>query len=480
MSSARQGLACLTLFAAPFVLSGLFVIGLSIRGFATDEPPQKNLMTALFGAVFTLAGLAIIAAAIYGTRRANAEAALKARHPGEPWMWKPEWAARRIGDGSRASIVVLWIFTLIWNALSAPVVFILPAELARGNRGIWIAILFPLVGIGLLIAALRATLRRMRFRESFLVLDSLPASPGGVMRGHVEIPVERTTFAAATSIVATLSCIHRRVTGSGKSRSTSETARWQEIVHIPAGSVGMMQHGSTLQLSIPLPLDVPSTDMRNPNDATIWRLGVEADVPGIDYTATFELPVFATAAAHAAAPPPSTFRATSAPATRTIRERETTEGLVIEFPAFRLNSAAAAVFVFAVIFGGSGFFAGTVGAPFIFPLIFGLIGLILLYVAIDLFFGTSTMLVHRDGIRETRRLLFTRTLEYPSTLIRDVRMKIGMQQTRVGGTPTAWYHLEIVRLNGKPKPIGRAIRDKREAEWLVTRIHKRLGLDTSR
>jgi len=447
-----------------------------MRGLTTGEPLRDTLGQLLFGTIFTLAGLAIMGAAIYGTRRANAEAALRARHPGEPWMWNREWAARRISDGSRTSVVVLWVFTLIWNGLSAPVVFILPTELAKGNRGIWIALLFPLVGIGLLIAAMRATMRRMRFRESFLVLDSLPASPGGVMRGRIEIPVERTTFAAATSIVATLSCIHRRVTGSGKSRTTSETARWQEIVHIPASSVGMMAQGSTLPIAIVLPLDLPSTDMRNRNDATIWRLGIEADVPGIDYTATFELPVFATGAAHAAAPPPAAVRAPGPPVTRTIRERETIEGLVIEFPAFRLNSAAAAILVFAVIFGGSGLFAGTLGGSFVFPLVFGGIGLLLLYVAIDLFFGRSTMLVHRTGIRETRHLFFARTLDYPSSLIREVRMKIGMQQTRTGGTPTAWYTLELVRLNGKPKPIGRPIGDKREAEWLVQQIRERLAV----
>lgn len=476
MSSSRQGLACLTLFAAPFALAGLFVIGISIRGFIADEPLPKTLMTGLFGIVFTLAGSGIIAAAIYGTRRADAEAALKARHPGEPWMWNREWVDRRISDGSRASVVALWFFTLIWNGISAPVLCLIPAELAKGNRGIWIALLFPLAGIGFIVAAVRATLRRMRYRESFFVLDSLPARPGDVMRGRVEIPVERTALASGSSIVATLTCIHRRVTGSGKSRSTSETARWQEIVPIPLASVGMMAAGSTLPIAVALPDDVPQTDVRNPNDATIWRLGVEADVPGIDYAATFELPVFRTAHAPSAMPS-SPSRAAAPPATRTLIDRETADGLVIEFPPFRLNSAAAAVFVFALIFGGSAFFIGTNGFTFIFPLIFGLVGILLLYVAIDLLLGASTLLVHRHGIRESRRLFFARHHEYSKNLIRDVRMKIGMQQTRVGGTPTAWYHLELVRLNGKSKPIGRAIRDKREAEWLVGRVRDRLQLD---
>jgi hypothetical protein len=43
-----------------------------------------------------------------------------------------------------------------------------------------------------------------------------------------------------------------------------------------------------------IPSDCEPSDERNPNDRTLWRLTASAKVPGIDYSATFEVPVFKT------------------------------------------------------------------------------------------------------------------------------------------------------------------------------------------
>jgi hypothetical protein len=413
---------------------------------------------------------------IWGNRRARAEAELRARHPGEPWMWEPGWAEKRIPDASRASAIGFSMFAIFWNAIAFPIAFFAWPEMQSGNRGALVALLFPLVGIGLLVVAIRAIVRRMRFRESLFVLDTLPARPGSVLRGTVEIPVERATFAGATSITITLSCIRRVVTGSGKSRSVSESALWQEVVDVTPASTGMAPGGSALPVSIALPPDVPSTETRSANDRTLWRLAVEADMPGIDYASTFELPVFATGEPVAVDVRPIARPAASRPpALRSVVERETVDGLVLEFPRFRRNSSAAALFLFGLIFGGSAYFMVSAGAPFFFPLIFGLVGALILYAAVEQLFASATIVVRRDGVSATQKLLAARTRDYATTAIRDVRMKIGAQQTRTGGTPTPWYELELLDTTGKPRRIGLPIRNKREAEWLLTRIHDRLG-----
>jgi hypothetical protein len=53
--------------------------------------------------------------------------------------------------------------------------------------------------------------------------------------------------------------------------------------------------------------------------------------------------------------------------------------------------------------------------------------------------------------------------------IAEVRTGIGMQ---VGGTP--YYDLMLVGNNGRKVPAGRAIRDKREAEWLADTVREAL------
>jgi hypothetical protein len=53
--------------------------------------------------------------------------------------------------------------------------------------------------------------------------------------------------------------------------------------------------------------------------------------------------------------------------------------------------------------------------------------------------------------------------------IADVTTRIGMQ---VGGTP--YYDLILIRKDGRKVPAGRAIRDKREAEWLADTVRQAL------
>ena len=53
--------------------------------------------------------------------------------------------------------------------------------------------------------------------------------------------------------------------------------------------------GISIPVAIPIPADARKTDERDAADRVIWRLVLAADEPGIDYSATFEVPVFRTA-----------------------------------------------------------------------------------------------------------------------------------------------------------------------------------------
>src|SRR6185436_45729 len=53
--------------------------------------------------------------------------------------------------------------------------------------------------------------------------------------------------------------------------------------------------GMRVPFSFEIPAEAPSSDLSAPADKVLWQLAVSAELPGIDYKATFELPVFATA-----------------------------------------------------------------------------------------------------------------------------------------------------------------------------------------
>jgi hypothetical protein len=90
--------------------------------------------------------------------------------------------------------------------------------------------------------------------------------------------------------------VRRITTGSGKQRSTTENTLWE----VERFVMHELLEGQSEQSAIPVEIQIPSncrpSDERNPDDQTLWRLTVAAKVPGIDYSATFLVPVFETAA----------------------------------------------------------------------------------------------------------------------------------------------------------------------------------------
>ena len=91
----------------------------------------------------------------------------------------------------------------------------------------------------------------------------------------------------------TLRSVRITLTGSGKNRSTHEAVLWESTRTMP-GSL-WEAGGISIPVAIPIPADARKTDERDAADRVIWRLVLAADEPGIDYSATFEVPVFRTA-----------------------------------------------------------------------------------------------------------------------------------------------------------------------------------------
>ncbi len=296
MSAARPadaGFGCLVLFLLPFAGAGV-VAGYQAFRVGSGDWGQAAML-AVFALVFGGVGFGGIAAAAAGRRRLAEAAALEARHPASPWLWRADWAAGRIEDGSRTHMWTAWAFAAFWNLISLPAaVMAVRAAVTEGRTAAWLALVFPLVGAGLLVWAVRTTLRYRRYGISVLELATVP---GGV--GHSLAGIVRTTslLQPHDGFLVRLRCIRRVTRGSGKHRSTSETVLWEEERRV-RGEPSRTAHGMGMAIPVgfPLPLDAAPTDSRNARDQVLWRLVVAASVPGVDYESTFEVPVFRTAA----------------------------------------------------------------------------------------------------------------------------------------------------------------------------------------
>jgi hypothetical protein len=151
-------------------------------------------------------------------------------------------------------------------------------------------LLFSLVGAGLIIGAIYTTLRRLKFGRSICTIDRVPIEPGHAFHGEIEL---RGDTVPDDGYRLLLICVHRVVTGSGKNQSTRETPLWQTENRITAATAMRLATGGVrVPFSLTIPADARATDLRISRDQIVWRLDASAEMPGIDFAASFELPVF--------------------------------------------------------------------------------------------------------------------------------------------------------------------------------------------
>jgi hypothetical protein len=471
------------LFCLPFLGFGLFAVNEGLNLLAAGDTKQA-VPALIFGVVFTLVPLALLLALRRGRRALARASTRRARHPDEPWLWNEAWADGRIHCSNRSSLVVAWVFAVCWNAISWPLAYQVPGELERGNPAVWLALLFPLIGLGMLVWALRATLRWRRFGSSVFEMTTHPGVLGGELSGRLRAG---DGLFEAREFGLRLSCIRRYVTGSGKSRSTHEDVLWTEDATLSPRALTRGPSGVELPLGFALPYDCRPSDPVESNDRILWRLEVRADVPGVDYAARFELPVFVTSESA-----PRRTRAALARergGAQTLPAGPLPSGIVVRphpqggteivLPAGRHPRLALAVTLFAALFAGAGALCVEGGGPLVLSLVLAFFGALTTWGALRLWLRSVRVIVRSDAVELVARMPWgTRSKRILASEIGAVDLGIGM---RAGHT--SYWDLWL-RPRGESGGGGRArsgtriaasVADKGEAEQLLAVISAELG-----
>jgi hypothetical protein len=262
--SARTG--CLVAFGLPLAILAVYAGNTAMRLHALDAPRGMVLIYGCVAAAFGIFGLGLLATAWRGRRReASAD-------------------PRRISDQGPALTPFVWGFALVWNVIAIPLTLVFVPDAMRGGEPLgWLTLLFPIAGAGMIIAAIRLTIRGLRFRESTLVLDTLPVPIGGRLRGHVEVSHPLTSV---SKVMIRLTALSRTRSGS----KTFESIVCDEKRELPLAQIRRNDEGSIVPVEISVPASAPASDTTNAIQI-YWRLTVDAELPGVDYKATFDVPV---------------------------------------------------------------------------------------------------------------------------------------------------------------------------------------------
>lgn len=493
MTQPSKGAAIiLTLFGLPFLGGGLAFIYTQLlsRG---DFNTFDTFTGIMFGLVFVLIGGGLIYAAFRGYGLLKQQAAREESNPLSPWLWRLDWTSRRAESQNKKSEIASWVFAILCNLITLPFLFRMVPNFARnGDPRVFLLLGFNLFGVILIVKASRATIRHQRFGDAYFEFDALPFSPGERVGGRIHLKFDTR---AEHGIDLRLSCVRKLVSGSGDNRSTNQIVLWQAEHNVPAGAVEPGPLGRAIPVDFSPPADSLVTDHDNPSDQILWLLHAQADVPGVDYSDDFEIPVFRSAASAEpasdsgtrtttgtdrfgfATPQPSDANsgAVPQPAHAKVVVSMGSGGTEFYFPALRNPSRALVLFLVLLVWTGVAYVLYQKHAPIFFFILLGLSDLIVIAGFLHVTFGSARICV-RSGEILSRTGIFglgrTRRIQ-----VSDVASIVPVASMPQGNSSGNQLHAIRMRLkDGRKFTLADEIDSRQEARWVVSQIETLAGL----
>ncbi|HVS54464.1 MAG TPA: hypothetical protein VHD62_19060 [Opitutaceae bacterium] len=408
MAKPNSSGGCGFVFCAIFALAGGALLVAAARGYRSGQDWRAMLGMGGTGLAFVAVGTGLGVAMRRGALRQRDEARRREQFPGEPWKWRAAWDGRPSGPDRSQGAAMLWLFTLFWNAISIPAAIGAAQKIAQGQKMLLFVAIFPAIGLLLLAQAIYLTIRARKYGRAMFVPVALPGEIGGTLGGVIQVPAQ---IVPEDDARLALRCIRRGASGSGDSRTVHENVLWEKEVRLAREKWRSAANGTEIPVLLPIAATCQPTEMTNDNDnRVLWRLAVSAKTPGVDFAASFEVPVFATGRAPQLAaadvPPLEEYRA------EPLREvdlaaagvRREADGFV--FTSKHLGGLRAAFGLAALLLTALEIVLVRGDAPWVLLIVFGMFAGLALLMAHDLWAGDLAVRVMGDEVVVRKSRLF--------------------------------------------------------------------------
>ena len=491
----KVGPVFLTIFALPFLGGGLFFI----CGLLTSSPNvhASSLAIGLFVAsFFVLVGAGLIFAAFKGYGLLKKQAAFQDANPLSPWLWRADWATGRAEGANKKGYIGAWIAAAFCTLITAPFMLgLIPDLLRKGDPRVFLLLGFNLFSAILIINAIRATIRHERFGNSYFEFDPLPIVPGRRMTGRIQLRFETQ---ATHGIDLRISCIRRIVTGSGKNQTTSKVTLWQADKNVPFNALETGPLGRAIPVEFDLPADGLITDHSNYDDQILWLLHAQADVPGVDYSDDFELPVFRTvdsAQLTSDSPEETSFGsstgnfgfataksvdadsgAVAQPARTKVIVSMHDGGTEFYFPPLRTPARALMLLIVSLVFSGAVYALVHNNVPVLFTALFALGDLLVIFGFFHVAFGSARIGIGNGEILSRRGMLGMGAMR--RFAFSEVASIVPVGSVQQGGNTddNSIYSIQLHTKSGQKITLADEISSRQEARWIVSQLETLAGL----
>jgi hypothetical protein len=225
-------------------------------------------------------------------------ARLEARYPGQPWMLRKDWPARRVVHSNLGLTIFLWIWTVGWWGALAFIGTVNRQKIEAVLEASWwnyaLLALFVLCGVAGLRLAIAATWDYWRFGRSVLRLDTFPAHHGDQFRGAIEARLAKRPTAPLKAALICESLEWVTYKSGGKTTSKLNVKQLARVEReIAPSQILMSRSGARIPVEIDLPQACSETSLDDEGNGIRWTLSVEQLGTKPPFSCAFEIPVYA-------------------------------------------------------------------------------------------------------------------------------------------------------------------------------------------
>jgi hypothetical protein len=284
------------LFSLPFAAMGFLALILLLHDGLLGGVDRKKLFQ-LLGVVAASVGFVALIFGIVGKKTSlAAQLKLSDQLSEKPWLKRADWAAGKIKSAgiphAKAYLTMGIALCVIGGIIAALVV---PNALRTGNYSALVAAVFPVVGIAFLISVIKKFRAHQRFGDCIFEMAQTPAPIGGALEGAIQTSLP---LKFEKELRLNLFCVRKITSGEGQNRRTEEKILWQDEKKIKSqADLPEAKSGGAVPVRFDLPPGQPQCSERG-REAICWRL--EMKIPGANFHATFDVPVFKITTAPAA------------------------------------------------------------------------------------------------------------------------------------------------------------------------------------
>lgn len=288
----------------PVVLMAVLLVNLP----ALYREEGLPLFPALLAAEACLIGLAVC---LYGLHvivlepRRNRNRLRRERASGgsAPWLGNKQWASKRLTHTRLGKVLFLWLFAVNWWAA----IWFVASD--RGEQILqqsWpliaLCLVFVLIGVVTLWAAVRNSISWARFGTTTMFIDTLPGQPGQDFKGYIELGFRpETKVHTKLQLSGFVRRWTQRIATEGARRMNDrhdEAPFFDHERRIKAAEIKETGRCFRVPVNLKIPNDSPSSGPSDDGSEVIWQLQLLSKSPdGNSFSAEFEIPVFDATAA---------------------------------------------------------------------------------------------------------------------------------------------------------------------------------------